>query len=160
MEGKHNQEELIEVVIPKDKAVFGMNELGKWYNEFGLITKPSIIKKLNSSLSFDECGFYVSQVIDTRREKIYFPYVETALFAIDFSINDVNNIRLKLNTKEQIQLDPESLFVKDDCLYQEQSEYCIKFSERALVKLSKNLEEEGDQLLIVINGHPYSIEQR
>ena len=64
---------------------------------------------------------------------------------------------LILNTKKQIVLDPEGLFVKDDNLYMRMGDETIKFVENGLLKISPLLEDDGGQLYLRLNDTRYKI---
>lgn len=148
-----------EIVIQKEDATFWMDGQGRWINEFGRITKPSIIKHLNRSIDFDDSGFFVSQENCGRMEKVYFRYEDTALFAIDLKAAS-DHIHLILNTKEEILLDPESLLIKDDCMFMKVGATVVKFSERALLKISKNLKDVDGKAVLVWAEKSYPINEK
>jgi len=146
--------ELEEIVIPAENAVFWLDRNGIWQNESGRFRKKRIIDLFNASLRRDKQGYYVTQINGSRREKVYFRYEDTALFAVDFELDA--GMTMTLNTGEKRELDPKNLFIQNDCLYSEDGEERIKFSERCLIKASKNIESEGDRDFFNINGarHP------
>ncbi|MCF6246646.1 MAG: MFS transporter permease, partial [Desulfobacula sp.] len=117
------------VVIPKEKAVFWINKNGEWCNEHGKFEHPGIIKYFNASIKKDDNGYFVHQSSDELEEKVYFPYEETAVFAID--IIDKKEFTLITNTGQTINVNPENLFEKDDSLYMETIDHTIKFTSRA-----------------------------
>lgn len=139
------------VVIPKEYAVFRMDERGRWHNEFGPITKISIIRYLNRSISRDEDGYHVIHEIDDKQEKVYFPYEDTALFVVDVTI-ETSEIYLRLNSQKQIKLNPDALLIKGDSLYLSSTEETIKFSERSLVTIAKLLRYEHENTYFCFNG--------
>ncbi|PIE62260.1 MAG: MFS transporter permease, partial [Desulfobacterales bacterium] len=69
-----------EVIIPKEKAVFWMNGDGVWHNEHGPFEHPKIIRHFHNSIHKDENGYYLCQEREDVREKVYFPYEDTAIF--------------------------------------------------------------------------------
>ena len=71
-------------------------------------------------------------------EKVYFPFEDTALFV--FQVQAEEPLTLALNIKTSIILDPHELFLANDSLYLLHHQERIKFSERALIQISKNLE--------------------
>ncbi len=150
MKKKETQQELEEYVIPREEAVFRMDSQGNWHNESGKITKSSIIRYFNNSIQKDENGFFVVQEIGDRREKVYFPYEETALFAIDLKFKS-EGVILRLNTKKELLLNPHDLFVKGDNLYMDHEGGVIKFSERSLVKISKFLKYKDEHTYICLD---------
>jgi hypothetical protein len=62
-----------------------------------------------------------------------------------------------LNTKKQIVLDPERLFVKDDNLYMRMGDETIKFVENGLLKISPLLEDDEGRLYLRLNDTRYKI---
>lgn len=144
------------VIIPREKATFGMDEYGRWYNESGKLEKRSIIRYLNAAIREDDGGFFVTQYIDDKVEKVYFPYVKTALFAIDLNLKTFP-LQLKLNNGTSIDLKPEQLFTEKDSLYQRQRRSCIRLTERSLIKLSRFIEPSQGALVLLIEGQRYEI---
>lgn len=151
-------EEQEEIVIPKENAVFWMDAKGRWKNKHGAFEHAKIINYFNSAIQRDQQGYYLSQINDDTREKVYFRYEDTALFVFD--VIDDDDVTLVLNTGKRIKLQPESLTIKNDNLYMQDGEDRIKFAERGLLKISERMEDEGDQYFINVNGKRYKIEQR
>ena len=153
MELKEEQD-LEEIVIPAENAVFWLDKNGIWQNESGRFRKKRIIDLFNASLRRDRHGYYVTQINGRRREKVYFRYEDTALFAVDFELNAAMTVTL--NTGEKRKLDLKNLFIQNDCLYSDDGEERLKFSERCLIKAFKKIESEGDQDFLTLNGirHP------
>jgi hypothetical protein len=147
--------ELKQIVISKEDSVFWMDKDGNWCNEHGKFEHPKIIKYFNSSLKKDEGGFYVHQKTDECEEKVYFKYEETALFVV--SINEKEDFFLILNDSSKIKFDPDNLFTKDDSLYLQTIDHLVKFSSRALLKLSKYIDEKDGQLSLTIKDNVYMI---
>jgi len=145
-----------EIIILKEDAVFRMDKNGDWYNEHGKFEHPKIIKYFNSSIKKDENGYYVHQSTDEYDEKVYFPYEDTALFVLDVKVNE--DITLLLNNNDTIKFDPGQLFVQDDTLYLQTPEHKVKFKDRALLKISKFLEEKEGQLYFTIKGKTYPVQ--
>ena len=146
-----------EIVIPREAALFWLDKRGFWHNEHEKFRHPKIISHFHSSIRKDKDGFHLFQVHPNYREKVYFPYEDTALFVFD--IVKTENITLVLNTKKRIRLKPTKLFIRDDSLYMELGEDQVKFSENALVKIADMLVEEDDQLYIKVKGRKYRIHQ-
>lgn len=144
-----------QIIIPKEKAVFWMNENGDWFNEHGKFEHPKIIKHFHASIQKDKDGYYLYQETDEHEEKVYFPYKDTALFVFD--IKEGKDILLKLNNSDIIKLNPEQLFEKDDKLFFKTDDLLVKFTDRALLKISRFLEEKGGQLFFKINGKSYPV---
>jgi hypothetical protein len=128
-----------EIVIPKENAVFWMDKNGRWHNQHGEFEHRKIIDYFHRSIQRDENGYYLSQVCDDQIEKVYFRYDDTPLFVFDV-IPAEKSIILILNTKREILLDPKMLFVRNDSLYISEPDVRIKFTDRALMKLSPHLE--------------------
>ena len=88
-------------------------------------------------------------------EKVYFPYEETALFAVDVVWEP--SARLLLNTGESIPLTPEKLFVRNDHLFCGRGDEIIKFSERALMAISPRLEQAQGGYVLNLMGRKCAI---
>ncbi len=145
-----------QIIISKEDAVFWMDKNGTWHNEHGPFEHPKIIKYFHSSIHKDEQGYYVHQSTDQIEEKVYFNYEDTALFVYTLITVD-KEIVLVLNTGQKLTLDPETLFAKDDNLYAQTPDHCIKFTTGALVKISDYLDDEGDTLVITVDGKTFPI---
>ena len=89
--------------------------------------------------------------------KVYFNYEDNALFVFDI-IKD-KDIILVLNTKKQIRLRPQKLFLKDDDLFMQVGEDRIKFVERGLIKISDLIEYENKQYFIRVKNRRYKIHE-
>ena len=144
-----------EIVIPKDRAIFWLDKNGRWHNAHGEFEHQKIIDYFHSSIKRDENGYYLFQERENLREKVYFRYEDTALFAVDL-VKD-NDITLVLNTKKQIKLKPRNLFIRDDDLYMRMGEETIKFTDRGLMKISEFLEYDTDRYFIKIKNRRYRI---
>ena len=136
-----------EIVIPKEKAVFWLDRHGHWCNRHGRFERPRIIAKFHAAIGRDGDGYYLSQVNGDVREKVYFPYEDTALFVFDLHIG-ANAVTLVLNTGRKVPLVPETLYIQNDALYTCFEGERIRFAERALLKLSPLLQEEGASCVI------------
>ena len=145
--------ELKQIVIPKEEAVFHLDKNGFWRNEHGKFEHPKIIRYFHSAIGWDEQGYHVRQIRDGFEEKVYFPYEDTALFVFDIK----NSSTLVLNTTEELTLEPDQLFTRDDNLYIQTPAHCIKFAERALMKLSHFLVEKEGRLFLVVDGAAHEI---
>jgi hypothetical protein len=146
-----------EIEIPKEKAVFWLDENGRWHNVHGEFQHKKIIDYFHSSIKKDEKGYYLFQERGNLQEKVYFHYEDTALFVVDL-IKD-NDITLILNTKRRVKLKPKNLFTRNDNLYMRMGNETIKFSERGLMKISDLLEFSDEQYLIKIKGKKYRISE-
>jgi hypothetical protein len=145
-----------QIIVPKENAVFWMDENGFWHNEHGKFEHPKIIAYFHKSIRKDDQGYHVYQIRDGCEEKVYFPYEDTALFVVDLKGTDT----LVLNTTDTVPLNPSQLFTRNDNLYMQTPEHCIKFGQRALIKLSGHIEEKGDRLFLVMDGKPHEIQQK
>jgi hypothetical protein len=150
--------QLTDIVIPKEKAVFWMDAQGHWHNRHGRFGHKRIVDYFNRSIRRDANGYFVSQIRDEIRERVYFHYDDTPLFAV--RVVDDGAITLVLNTGETILLDPSGLFVQSDQLYQRRNDERIKFTDRALLSLSAYLAETENGLAINIGGQHFPIAAR
>lgn len=148
----------IEIVIPREKAVFWLDRNGRWRNRNGPFRNPRIIAYFHAAIRRDAAGYYVAQEREGVREKVYFPYEDTALFAVD--ITTAAPAEIILNTGRRLPLDPEALFIADDALYAIAGEEQIKFTDRALMKLSDLLEFEGEEYHIRLAGRRHRIREK
>jgi hypothetical protein len=147
-----------EIVIPKDKAVFWLDKNGRWHNVHGEFEHKKIINYFHSAIKRDKQGYYLFQERGEFREKVYFHYEDTALFAIDL-VRDPD-VTLILNTLERIKLKPQSLFIKDDSLYMKSGTEIIKFTARGLLKISDLLVFENDKYFIKVKNRKYRIVEK
>ncbi|MEJ2656261.1 MAG: MFS transporter permease [Desulfobacterales bacterium] len=139
--------ELKEVVVPKENAVFWLDAHGRWHNKHGAFEHKKIIDYFHSSIRKDADGYHLFQEHgDHFIEKVYFKYEDTALFVFDVKDqDDSGKIRLILNTKNEIPLDPKTLFIQNDNLYLEHDGHRIKFIDRAMIKLTHRLKFDQQQ---------------
>lgn len=144
--------------IPREAAVFWLDSDGYWNNEGGRFELPKIIRCFHRSIERDEGGYYVTQINGDQREKVYFPYEDTPLFAIDIKFGETSTIRL--NTGKRLPLIPDQLYSTNDSLYMKHNDERIKFSERALLKISALIDFNSDPWRLHIGGHAYSIGAR
>ncbi|MDJ0780532.1 MAG: MFS transporter permease [Desulfosarcinaceae bacterium] len=145
---------LPEILIPKEKAVFRLDAQGRWHNEHGPFEHPKIIAYFNANIRRDAGGYYLSQELNGRIEKVYFPYEDTALFAVD--LRDGPPEVLLLNTGARLPLNPERLATRGEDLYQLKGDERIKFAERCLLKVAERI-EGGDGRYVYVDGrgrHP------
>ena len=144
-------EKQVDIIIPKEKAVFWLDKNGCWHNKHGKFEHKKIIDFFHASIRRDEGGYHLLQTRDNCREKVYFHHEDTPLFVLD--VQKDLDITLVLNTGKRLTLTPEKLFVKNDSLYMNigNDEYA-KFSERSLMKLSDVLEVIGNDYFIRIKG--------
>jgi len=154
----HMKKKRTEIVIPKDEAIFWLDKNGRWHNAHGKFQHKKIIDYFHSSIKKDENGYFLSQERENLREKVYFHYEDTVLFAVDL-IKD-KDITLILNTKNQIKLKPKNLFTRNDNLYMRMGQETIKFAERGLMKISDLLEFTDEQYFIKVKNRRYRIVQK
>jgi hypothetical protein len=140
----------LEVVIPKERAVFRLDARGRWCNRHGVFRNRRISDYFHASIRRDKDGYFVCQQHGEIIEKVYFPYEDVAIFVVDLETR--HPTRLRLNTGREIILAPESLFIVGDSLYMIQDEERIKFSERAMLKLSEAMEFSEEGYFIVDQG--------
>lgn len=133
---------LPEVVIPKENAVFWMDDRGRWCNRHGRFTHKRIIDHFNRAIRRDKDGYYLTQTRGDVREKVYFNYVDTPLFV--FRVITRSPIQLILNTGENMPLDPARLFVEADQLYLRRGDERIRFDDRSLMAMAPYLDEDED----------------
>jgi hypothetical protein len=130
---------LKEIVIPKENAVFWMDGNGRWHNVHGPFRHKKLIDYFNTSIGRDSDGFFVSQERGEVHEKVYFRYEETALFGV--AVSAESDLMVILNTQERIKLRPEKLFIKNDCLFMHYQDTLIKFTDRCMMWLAEYIEE-------------------
>ncbi|MFO7784900.1 MAG: MFS transporter permease [Thermodesulfobacteriota bacterium] len=147
-----------EVVIPKEQAVFGLDARGHWrHMEQGRFENPRIIAYFHSCIRKDEQGYYLEQEHPHFREKVYFPYEDTALFVFDVAIKD-DDVTLILNTGRRERLRPRSLFIANDFLYMHLEGHRVRFTEHALVRIADLLEfDDEEKISIRVRGRRYRI---
>jgi hypothetical protein len=143
------------IVIPKEDAVFWMDQHGRWNNEHGVFKNKKIIDYFHSKISRDENGYFVSQEQNDFIEKVYFRYEDTALFV--FQVLEEHGLTLVLNTGERLPLNPQNLTIKKDILYTTKESERIRFTERAMMDISKYLDERDGQFFIQVEGVEYPI---
>lgn len=145
--------------MPKEKAVFWLDAYGRWHNKHGVFEHKKIIGFFHSSIRRDADGYHLFQKHgDHAIEKVYFKYEDTALFVFDVNIkDDSDKIRLILNTKDEIPLAPEKLFVQNDNLYMENAGDRIKFIDRALLKLAHRLKFDQHRYRLELSSKTYDI---
>lgn len=147
-----------EIIIPKEEAVFWLDKAGCWRNEGGKFRNKKVIDYFHAAISKDDAGYFVSHVRDDMLEKVYFRYEDTALFVFDILLNE--NISLVLNTGKQVLLDPDSLYTGDDNLYAFENNEPIKFSERAMIRLSSFIIERDGLLFLEWNDKFFKISEK
>lgn len=148
---------LRKIIIPKEKAVFWLDKNGFWHNKYGKFQHKKIIDYFHASIKKDKDGYYLGQVRDNYREKVYFHHEDAVLFVFD--VIKANEIILILNTKKRIKLKPKNLYIKDDNLYMTLRDDAIKFTDHSLMKISDLLEYERDKYFIRIGNRRYAIKK-
>jgi hypothetical protein len=146
-----------EIVISKDQAVFWLDRNGRWHNQFGEFQHKKIIDFFHSSIRKDKDGYFVRQMRENLREKVYFHCEDGALFVFDV-IKD-QDIVLALNTGKKIKLKPKKLWIEDDSLYMQESGEQVKFTERSLMKISDLIEYDEKHYFIRLRNRKYKIHQ-
>lgn len=145
------------MVIPREEALFRLDRYGDWHGPQGKFENRRIIRHFHRSIRRDEQGYHVAQNHPTFREKVYFPYEDTALFV--FGVVKGEHTLLLLNTGKRVRLRPRNLFLQDDSLYMRRGEECIKFTDHSLVSLSSLLEDEEGELFIRVKRRRYRIRE-
>ncbi len=148
---------LKKIVISKDQAVFWLDANGRWHNKYGPFQHKKIIDFFHSSVRKDRDGYFLTQTVGDIEEKVYFHCEDGALFVFDV-INE-NDLILVLNTGKKIKLDPESLWIKHDCLYMQDKDEQIKFTEQSLMKISDLIGNDDRQYFIRIKNRKYRIRE-
>ncbi|UCD89630.1 MAG: MFS transporter permease [Desulfobacterales bacterium] len=157
-----NQKEIKEIVVNKEDAVFWLDAFGRWHNKHGAFEHKKIIDYFHSSIRKDDGGYHLFQVRDDSTiEKVYFKYEDTALFVFDLIIEkDSDEVRLILNTKDDIPLDPGALFIQSENLYMEYAGERIKFIDRTMLKLTKRLTLDQNGYRLKLSNKIYDIPER
>jgi hypothetical protein len=143
------------VIIPKEKAVFWLDKNGQWHNEHGKFEHKRIISFFHASIRRDKQGYFLYQENEQRREKVYFPYEECALFAVD--VIHEGAVFVVLNTGKKLKLMPRKLVMRNDDLYMQTKLDTIKFLERGLTKISELISVDNDRYFITVNQRRYAI---
>jgi hypothetical protein len=146
-----------EIVVSKEKAVFRLDGRGRWCNAHGVFRNRRISDYFHSAIRRDEGGYFVCQEHGDHVEKVYFPYEDTALFVVDVDL--AADIRLRLNTRREVALEPADLFVAGDSLYATLDGERIKFSERAMLKLAEVMEFTENGYFIRVSGRSHRIHE-
>ncbi|MBU2644935.1 MFS transporter permease [bacterium] len=146
------------VVVPRENAVFWMDRHGFWNNEGGRFELKKIIRRFNTAIQKDTGGYFVTQINGDRREKVYFPYEDTALFAIDIQIQEI--LIMRLNTGRRLPLDPDKLYYHGESLYTVAEADWIKFSERSLLKIAPLVDFQSEPYIFHFKEKRYPIQKR
>ncbi len=157
MDREMNAEVVTELVIAPEDAVFWMDRWGHWCNAHGRFQHKKIIDYFHAAIARDEQGYYVSQINGKVLEKVYFRYEDTALFVFD--VLTENGMTLVLNTRQHLTLDPESLFIRDDCLYVRNGDEVIKFNQSSMLKISRFFTHEEGGCFLTMQGKQTAIPQ-
>lgn len=150
---------LREIVVPREDAVFWMDGNGRWHNQHGPFEHKKIIDFFHASIQKDDIDYHLVQIRGNIREKVYFPYQDTPLFVFGVIKTD-KDIILVLNTKKQVKLIPQNLYVKNDDLFMVDGQDRIKFTDRSLLKISDVLDEDQSGLCIRIGNKSYPVSDR
>ena len=135
-----------------------MDKNGVWHNEHGRFEHPKLIAYFNASIRKDDMGYHLYQSTDEFEEKVYFFHEDTALFVVDLTVSEV--VRLALNNRTRMTLEPEQLYSSNDALYLETREHIIKCADRALVKLSKFMQDRDGVLFLTLNDRSWPIVEK
>ena len=114
-----------------------------------------IIDFFHASIKNDKDGYFLEQIRGEFKEKVYFPYEDTALFVFEIITND--NIILNLNTGKEVKLDPTQLLIKSDHLYMLYKDETIKFTEKSMIAISHFIEDTDEGFYIRIKDKKYKI---
>ena len=150
-------DQLREIVIRKEDAVFRLDANGRWRNQHGAFQHKKVIDYFHTCIKKDANGFYLTQQRDDCIEKVYFPYAETAYFVFDVLVRE-DVIQLVLNTRQRLDLDPGRMYIKEDNLYLRHGDDIIKFTDRSMLKIAKFLEDLDNGYTFVFRGNAYPIE--
>jgi len=148
-------DQLKEIVIEKEDAVFRLDANGRWHNQHGRFQHKKVIDYFHTCIKKDSHGFYLAQERDGCLEKVYFPYEETAYFVFNVIVGD--DIVLVLNTKQRLNLDPGQLCIKEDSLYLRNGEDIIKFTDRCMMKIAAFMEDRDNGYAFVFQNKAYPI---
>lgn len=155
------EQKLPEIVVPKGKAVFWMDQFGRWHNQHGPFEHKKVIDYFNSCIRKDKDGYFLGQIRDDHFEKVYFKYEQTPLFVVDAIIETTPaTVELILNTTQKLMLDPEQLFIRSDNLYIQKEDEIVRFTDRVLLKLSSFIIVEEDRYYLEINGKRHAIDEK
>ncbi|MGD8369070.1 MAG: MFS transporter permease [Desulfobacterales bacterium] len=138
------------ITIPREKAVFRLDQNGRWRHGEEKFTNQKIIQYFHSRIRKDEDGFFLHQEHSQYIEKVYFPYEDTPLFV--FRITDDTPPLLFLNTGERLPLEPEKLFVKGDILYTLRDGDFVRFSQDCMLAISRRLDLVDGDYVIEMDG--------
>jgi hypothetical protein len=147
---------LKEIIIPKDKAVFWLDKNGCWHNQHGKFQHKKIVEYFHASIRKDLNGYYLSQTIADYKEKVYFHYEDTALFAFDLIKG--TDITPVLNTGSKIKLKPSKMVMQGDDLYMIVENERIKFIRQGLLKISDLIEHDGETYFVKVKNRRYPIQ--
>jgi hypothetical protein len=145
-------------IVAREDAAFWMDAEGRWRNRHGRFENPRISRHFHASIRSDAQGYYLLQDHGDYLEKVYFPYADTALFVVDI-IEDRDELQLVLNTGRRLGLNPENLFISNDCLYLRLGEHRVKFGGDCLVRMMRYMEFAGSECRILWRGERYTIEE-
>ena len=149
------------VEIPAEEAVFWLDANGRWHNADGKFRHKKIIDYFHASIKRDQKGYHLYQNHENYIEKVYFKYEDTALFVFDAAVREGSDeILLILNTKEELPLNPKTLFVQNENLYMEHAGERIKFLDRVLLKLTDRLRFDQNRYRLELSEKTYDIPVR
>lgn len=145
-----------DVIIPAEQALFWMDGQGRWHNQHGPFEHKKIIDHFNASIRKDDQGYYLGQHHGGVYEKVYFRCQETALFVTDLIGEDP--VQMLINTGDRMDLSPGMLFIRNDQLYHRKGDEIVKFSQNALVTISRMIEFSAGGCTIRLQGKKYAIQ--
>ena len=138
------------VVIPAEKAEFFLDENGSWRSGTTLFQHRKIARYFHSRIRHDSHGYFLEQEHPGYIEKVYFPYRDTALFVI--RVREQGSLVLCLNNGETIPLTSEDLCIRQDHLYTRHHGELVRFTDQALLSLSRYLDGSEENCFITLGG--------
>ena len=138
------------VVIPADKATFFLDENGSWCSGTTRFHHRKIARYFHSRIRHDSDGYFLEQEHPGYIEKVYFPYRDTALFVI--RVREQEGLVLSLNNGETVPLTSEDLCIRNDHLYTRYHGEMARFTENALLSLSRYLDGSEENCFIILGG--------
>lgn len=151
------KKKLEEIIIPKEDALFWIDNRGRWYHKDGeKFENQKIIDYFHSCIRKDENGYYLTQTFKNKKEKVYFKYEDTALFVFD--VKREKDITLVLNTKKRLKLKPKNLFIENEELYAKVGKEKAKFVDKGMNRMSYIMEYD-DCFWVRIKNRKYKINE-
>ena len=69
-------------------------------------------------------------------------------------------VRMELNSGEIVEVKPDLLFIHDDQLFHRYGEEIVKFSESALMQISRYIDSDADGYLLRWMGSTYRLKEQ